>query len=107
MSPKLMDNNVGSRHIARSIGAQIAGFMAGAMLPPGTDIGLRAIGLFPAPGQPMFNSGLRCWPRADRSVYGITSGCIAARLASHRPMPHALGGGFVGVVLNIAATVAT
>jgi hypothetical protein len=80
----------------------IAGSLASVILSLGTDIGLHAIGVFPALGQPVFDDRLLLLATAYRTLYGVLSSYITARLAPDRPMQHALLGGAVGLVLNIA-----
>jgi hypothetical protein len=92
--------------IGRSIGALFAGFVVNVFLSLGTDVGLHVIGLFPALGQPM-GSGLLLIATAYRTVYGVFSSYLTARLAPDRPMGHVLVGGVVGVVLNIVGIVVT
>jgi hypothetical protein len=105
MSTKFADI-AGSRRIGRSIGALLAGFAVTVVLSIGTDLGLQAAGLFPALGQPMSNN-LLFLATAYRTLYGIVSGYIVARLAPHHPIQHALFGGLVGLVLSIIGAVAT
>lgn len=107
MSTEQMDGKSGSRHLGRSIGALLAGFVVGTILSLGTDIGLHGIGLFPALGTPIFSSGLLLLATTYRSIYGVISSYVTARLAPDRPLQHALVGGAVGVVLNIAGIAAT
>jgi hypothetical protein len=94
------------RTLTRSIGALVAGAVVGIALTLGTDVGLHAIGVFPALGQPM-SSGLLLIATFYRTVYGVVSSYILARLAPNRPMAHALVGGLLGLVVNIIGTVVT
>jgi hypothetical protein len=96
----------GNRRIGRSIGALLAGFAVAIVLSIGTDIALHAVGLFPALGQPMSNK-LLLLATAYRTLYGIVSGYVIARLAPHHPMQHALTGGLVGLVVSIIGAAAT
>ena len=96
----------GNRSIGRSIGALLAGFAVAIVLSIGTDIGLQAAGLFPALGQPMSNK-LLLLATAYRTLYGIVSGYVIARLAPHHPMQHALIGGLVGLVVSSIGAAAT
>ncbi|HET6176551.1 MAG TPA: hypothetical protein VFE61_06445 [Candidatus Sulfotelmatobacter sp.] len=93
-------------NLPRSIGAFVAGAVVGIALTLGTDVGLHAIGVFPALGQPMA-SGLLLIATFYRTVYGVVSSYILARLAPNRPMGHALVGGLIGLVVNIVGTVVT
>jgi hypothetical protein len=42
-----------------------------------------------------------------RTIYGILSTYITARLAPNRPMQHALAGGFIGLVVSIVGAAVT
>jgi len=107
MGEAVIDKKPGPQHIGRSISALIAGFLAGIILSLGTDIGMHAIGVFPALGQPIFDPQLLLLATAYRTVYGVVSSYITARLAPYRPMLHALVGGGIGLVLNIVSVAAT
>ena len=94
------------RRMGRSIGALLAGFLAVIILSLGTDVALHATGVFPPWGQPMAEA-LFLLATAYRAVYGVAGSYIAARLAPHRPMAHALALGVVGLAASIAGAVAT
>ena len=94
------------RHIFRSIGAVLAGMVAGIILTLGTDIVLHAVGVFPPWGLPVSEAPLLL-ATAYRAVYGVASSYITARLAPDRPMQHALAGGAVGFVVSIVGAVVT
>ena len=94
------------RRMPRSIGAMLAGLLAVIILSIGTDAALHATGVFPPLGQPM-GDGLFLLATFYRTVYGVVGGYIAARLAPHRPVKHAVALGVVGVVVSIAGAVAT
>lgn len=94
------------RRIGRSIVALVVGFLAGIFLTLGTDLGLHAIGVFPPLGQPT-TSGPLVLATAYRTIYGVVSSYIIARVAPDRPMEHALLGGVIGLVLNIVGVIAT
>jgi len=72
----------------------------------GTDLGLHAVGLTPSLGQPMSDRWLML-ATTYRTIYGVIASYIVARLAPHRPMQHALIGGFMGLVASVAGAVAT
>jgi hypothetical protein len=95
------------RRMGRSIGTVLAGFLAGRhSFPrhrPGT---ARAQGVS-AWGQPMYDPGLCLLATAYRSVYAVLGSYIAARLAPHAPMGHALALGVVGLVVGGAGAIAT
>jgi hypothetical protein len=95
-----------SRRLARSVGAVVAALVANAALSLGVDQLLHVLGVYPPWGQPMADS-LFALATAYRVAFGVLSGYIAARLAPDRPMTHALALGVVGVVLSLAALVAT
>jgi hypothetical protein len=92
--------------MGRSFLALLAGMLAGIVLSIGTDVLMHVIGLFPALGQPISSPPLAV-ATAYRSVYGVVSCYIAARLAPSQPMTHALILGFLGVLVNILGAVVT
>jgi hypothetical protein len=94
------------RNLPRSMGALLAGMLAGAILSIATDIVLRRAGFFPPLGQVMAD-GLLLQATAYRTVYSVAGSYIAARLAPSRPMAHALALGVVGFVVCILGAVAT
>jgi surface polysaccharide O-acyltransferase-like enzyme len=94
------------RRILRSIGAVLAGLFAIIILSSATDMALHATGIFPPLGQPMAD-GLFLLATAYRIVYGVAGSYLAARLASDRPMQHALALGVVGLVISTAGAAAT
>jgi len=88
------------RKTLQSVGALFAGFVANVVLSLGTDVGLRAIGILPALADPATDLQLLL-AAAYRTLYGVVSSYIVARLAPNRPMEHALLGGAIGMVLGI------
>jgi hypothetical protein len=94
------------RRIGRSVWALFAGFLVTVVLSIGTDFGLHAIGVFPALGQPMDSSRLLL-ATAYRTLFGVLSSYVVARLAPYRPLGHALVGGAIGLVLSIFGAVVT
>lgn len=72
----------------------------------GTDVAMRAIGVFPPLGQRVADAPLLL-ATAYRTLYGVAGSYIVARLAPDRPMQHALASGGVGLVLSIVGAVAT
>ncbi len=94
------------RHIGRSIGAVLAGFLAVVILSLGTDMALHATGVFPPLGQRMADA-LLLLATAYRTVYGVAGSYITARLAPDRPMQHALAGGAIGLVVSIVGAAVT
>jgi len=106
MTSEIGDETAQSRRIPQSLGALFAGFVVNVALSLGTDLGLHAIGVLPALGQPETDSQLLL-ATAYRTVYGVVSSYVAARLAPNRPMGHALLGGVIGMVLASAGAAAT
>ncbi len=90
----------------RSLGAVLAGAVAGAALSLGVDVVLHAAGVFPPWGQPMSHA-LFAVAAAYRTAFTVLGGWIAARLAPSRPLGHAIALGLVGLAVNAAGTVAT
>jgi hypothetical protein len=97
-----------SKHIGRSIGAILAGFVAVVIVTILTDIVLHATHVFPPWGQSMtgFDAPLLL-ATAYRTVYGIVGSYITARLAPNRPMVHAMIGGVIGLVISIVGAAVT
>ena len=98
--------NETTRRALRSIGAVLAGLLTIGVLDTGIDAVLHATGVYPPWGQPMAGR-LFLLAIAYRMVDGIAGGYIAARLAPHHPMRHALILGSIGVVISIAGALAT
>jgi len=96
------------RHLARSIGAILAGFVFVFIVSLGTDELLHIAGVFPPWGASMigFDAALLL-ATAYRILFGIAGSYVTARLAPDRPMQHALVGGVAGFALSIAGAVAT
>ena len=98
--------SAGRSVILRSIGAVVAGIVAGVALTLATDAVLHAVGVFPPLGQPA-SDGPLLLATGYRIVFGIFAGYITARLAPYRPMAHAMTGAFVGFVVSIAGAIVT
>ena len=94
------------RHIGRSIGAVVAGFVAVVILSLGTDVLLHAPGVFPPLGQPV-SDALLLLATVYRTAFAIAGCYLTARLAPDRPMPHAMVGGVIGLVLSTVGAVVT
>lgn len=94
------------RQLGRSLLALLAGMLAGIILSIATDVLMHVIGLFPALGQPISSPPL-VLATAYRSVYGVVSSYIAARLAPNQPMTHALILGMAGLVVSIIGAAVT
>jgi hypothetical protein len=101
-----MNQQTGSRRVARHIGAVAAGVLAVVILSTVTDLALRAAGVFPPLSQPM-SDGQFLLAIAHRLVYAALGGCIAARLAPTRPLRHAVVLGIIGSVVPLAGAIAT
>jgi hypothetical protein len=95
-----------NKNTLKSIGAVLAGMLAGVILTIVTDIVLHAIGVFAPWGQPN-GDGPLLLATAYRTVYGIAGSYIIAWLAPNRPMRHALVGGFIGLVVSILGAAVT
>jgi hypothetical protein len=90
----------------KSVGAVLAGIVAGIVLTLGTDELLHITGVFPPWGEPTGSYPLLL-ATAYRIVYGVVGSYIAARLAPDRPMAHALVVGVMGLVVSTLGTVVT
>lgn len=84
----------------------VAGALAGIVLSIGTDMLLRAAGIFPALGQPMSDSHF-LFATAYRTVYGVVGAYITAWLAPARPMLHALILGILGLAASTVGAIVT
>ena len=94
------------RQIGRSIGAVLAGAIAGVAVTLGTDKMLQATGVFPPPSQPM-RDALLLLATAYRAVYGVAGSYLTARLAPYRPTLHVLVLGAIGCALGMVGVVMT
>ena len=94
------------RRLGRSFLALLTGILVGIVLSLGTDVLLHFTGLWPSLGQPM-SSPLLLLATVYRTVYGVISSYITARLAPHTPMTHALLLGILGFVVNVIGAVTT
>jgi hypothetical protein len=90
----------------KSIGAVLAGFVFNAVVTTIIDVILHKVQVFPPMDQSM-NDTQGLIATSYRVVLGILGCYITARLAPHSPMKHALAQGGLGVVLCVAAAVAT
>ena len=93
--------------ILRSIGAVLAGAIAGIALSLGTDALMHALHLFPPVGQPMTDSRLLALATVYRTIYGVIGAYVTAWLAPSRPMLHAFILGTLGELAAIAGVIAT
>src|SRR5258708_22606493 len=92
-----------NKNTLKSIGAVLAGMLAGIILTIVTDILLHAIGVFAPWGQPN-GDGPLLLGTAYRTVYGIAGSYIIAWLAPNPPMAHSLPSGFLGHAARILVT---
>jgi hypothetical protein len=90
----------------QSVWAVLAGLLAVIFVTTVTDAALHATGVFPPFGQPMADA-LFMLATAYRVVYGVAGGYVAARLAPHGPVRHAVAVGVIGSLLGAAGAVAT
>ncbi len=96
------------RRIGRSILAVLVGMVVGVAVTLATDEILHKIGVFPPWGASMVGfDGALLLATIYRTVYGVLSSYITARLAPSRPMLHALVGGFIGLLASAAGAAAT
>jgi len=96
------------RRAGRSIGAALAGMIVGIVVTLVTDVVLHVIHVFPPWGASMVGfDGALLLATGYRTVYGVLSSYIIARLAPDRPMLHALVGGAVGLAVSIVGAAVT
>ena len=106
-----MENVIGSsaglspRHLGRSTGAVLAGFVTILVTHLGTDAVLHAAGVFPPAGETM-SHGLFGLAFTYRFFFSILGAYVTARLAPARPLKHALVLGSIGLVLSLAGLLA-
>jgi hypothetical protein len=90
----------------QSVGAVLAGAVAGIIVTLATDAVLHKAGVFPPVGQPASDRALAL-ATLYRTIYGVAGTYLTARLAPSRPMLHAMVLGVLGVVASLAGAVAT
>lgn len=95
------------RRLVRSSLAILAGFATVVILSMGTDEAMHATGVFPPRDQPMSDHGQYALALAYRAVFGVLGSWVAARLAPHRPMTHALTVGGIGLALSVLGAIMT
>ena len=96
------------RRIGRSVIAVLAGMIVGIVLSLGTDLVLHMAHVFPPLGASMTGyDGPLLLATIYRTLYGVLSSYIAARLAPHRPMLHAMVLGALGFAVSILGAVVT
>lgn len=94
------------RRLGRSILALLAGFAVVVLLSVGTDVALRAAGVFP-PLTQVVDDKLLLLATVYRTIYGVLGSYVTARLAPYRPMLHAMVGGAIGFVLGVVGAAVT
>ncbi|MGB6958844.1 MAG: hypothetical protein WBF01_00445 [Candidatus Acidiferrum sp.] len=103
-----MNETLSQRQVGRSIVAVLAGVVAGMVLSLATDVLLHLARVFPPWGASMDGyDGALLLATIYRTVYGILSSYIAARLAPNRPMLHAMVLGILGFVVSLLGAAAT
>ncbi len=96
------------RRIGRSIAAVLVGMIVGIVATLGTDVVLHEIGVFPPWGASMVGyDGALGLATVYRTIYGVATCYLIARLAPDRPMQHALAAGFLGLVVSIVGAAVT
>jgi hypothetical protein len=105
MTSPLTQTSPHPRRLGRSTAAVLAGFIAIVVLSLGTDQVLHVLQVYPPWGQPMWDPGLNLLALAYRSVYAVAGCYLAARLAPHAPMRHALVLGVIGLVLSVVGAI--
>lgn len=107
MSNGIAEGTTDSRRIGRSILALLAGFIVNVMLSLGTDFALQAMGVLPLLGRGTMNDSQSAIAASYRTLFGVFSSYIVARLAPRRPLEHALLGAAIGIMLATVGAVAT
>lgn len=95
------------RRPLRSTLAVFLGFVAVVAFSLGTDQLLHVLKVYPPWGEPMYDPRLNLLALAYRTAYAIVGSYIAARLAPHAPMFHAMVLGVIGQVLSVTGAIAT
>lgn len=101
-----MANNMNRSSLLKSIGAIFVGLMFIIITSLATDVVLHATGIYPPWFQPMSNA-LFGLATAYRVIYSVIGCYITARLATNRPLVHALILGGVGELISMAGAAAT
>ena len=93
--------------MGRSIAAVVIGFVVIGLLAFGTDAAVRAAmpGAF-SPTGAVSDPGLLLAMLAYVTLYAVAGCYLTARLAPRRPMAHALALGVLGLLFNIAGSIA-
>jgi hypothetical protein len=107
MENKVAEMTTGSRNLGRSVLALVAGFLVNVALSLGTDFALMTSGVLPQLGYGVMNDRQSLLAASYRTLYGVISSYIVARLAPYAPLGHALTGGAIGMVLATVGAAAT
>jgi hypothetical protein len=103
---EVMNETHQPRQALRSVGAVLVGMLTGIILSLGTDELLHLAHVFP-PWDQRASDGLLLLATIYRTIYGVAGSFIAARLAPHRPMLHAMILGVFGLAASAAGAVVT
>jgi hypothetical protein len=106
MSNGVVQSSAPPRQLGRSILALLAGFAVAVVLSLVTDIVLHKTGFYPPLGQPNSSSQLVV-STIYRTLFGILSAWVTARLAPYKPLGHALLGGAIGTILALGGAIGT
>jgi hypothetical protein len=93
------------RSLLRSAGAVFAGLVTIFVLSLATDQLFHGLGIYPAWGQPMRDTGLLLLALSYRFIYDVFGCWLTARLAPKAPMGHALALGAIGTLLSILGAI--
>ena len=107
MTAEMTATTTHPRRLWRSAAAVLSGLVAVVVLSLATDQVLHVLDVYPPWGQPMYDAGLNLLALSYRIAYAVVGSYIAARLAPHAPMRHALAVGFVGLALSTAGAIVT
>jgi hypothetical protein len=107
MESRVAESAKRQRSLGRSILALVAGFVVNVALSLGTDFLLVSMGVLPSLGRGAMNDTQSLIAASYRTLYGVISSYVVARLAPYGPVGHALTGGAIGMALAMAGAVAT
>ena len=94
------------RQLVRSALAVLGGLVAIVALSMAADEVTYALGVFPRPPRITYDTGPYLIATAYRGAIGVAGCWLAARLAPHHPMRHALIVGGIGLIMSAAGVVA-
>ncbi|WP_293352315.1 hypothetical protein [Phenylobacterium sp.] len=95
------------RRLVRSALAILAGMTTVVALSMGADEVMYATHVFPPRSEPMHDPRLFALALAYRAVFGVAGSWVAARVAPHHPMRHALIVGGIGLALSALGAIVT